>query len=472
MRYRHVMAVLVSSVLIVLGIVFAQIQSADVTSGGEITKEKNVVASKYPGIEIHTEIEETDTYKSAVHVPLFMDDRLNVVINRYIENQKKSFHSDLNENLKVSPSPQWQSELYITFDVYQVSPSIYSFSIDTSSYLAGANGNQTTKSITMNVDTGELVELEDVLKSGVEIEKRILDDIKEYILASEEDAPYFFEESLMEISDTLYERGLLTKDSLYFKFDKYEIAAGAAGLVEVKIPLSEYEPFLEDEWRSILTLNTIDALDGDEDKGNEGIVAKEEKEEKKLSRDMKKVALTFDDGPHPQNTPAILELLKQYDMKGTFFLLGSRIEFYPDIVKTIKEQGHEIGNHTWNHKQLTSLAESDIRSEVDSVDESLEVIIGEPSTVFRPPYGATDDTIEKIVGEPSVLWTIDTLDWKNHDPQAVLSAVESDLHPNAIILLHDIHSSTVEGVKLVLEYLQSEGYTSVTVSEILSFKEE
>lgn len=152
---------------------------------------------------------------------------------------------------------------------------------------------------------------------------------------------------------------------------------------------------MEDEWRSILPLNTIDALDEDEDKDNEGIVAKKEKKEKKLSRDMKK----------------------------------------------------------------------------DSVDKSLEVIIGEPSTVFRPPYGATDDTIEKIVGEPSVLWTIDTLDWKNHDPQAVLSAVESDLHPNAIILLHDIHSSTVEGVKLVLEYLQSEGYTSVTVSEILSFQE-
>ena len=81
-------------------------------------------------------------------------------------------------------------------------------------------------------------------------------------------------------------------------------------MVEAKIPLSEYEPFLEDEWRLILPLNTIDALDEDEDKDNEGIVAKEEKKEKKLSRDMKKVALTFDDGPHPQNTPAILELLK------------------------------------------------------------------------------------------------------------------------------------------------------------------
>lgn len=180
----------------------------------------------------------------------------------------------------------------------------------------------------------------------------------------------------------------------------------------------------------------------------------------------KRVALTFDDGPHPRNTEKILELLKKYNAKATFFMLGSNVEHYPEIAKKIAEEGHETGNHTWNHKDLRIQTPEKIMEEVEKTNEIIERVTGVLPSVFRPPYGTTNEQVETAVLMTPVMWTVDTLDWKNRDPEAIIEIVQSNVEDGSIILMHDIHDATVEALEVILEYLDKEGYNFVTISEL------
>ncbi|UZM99884.1 polysaccharide deacetylase family protein [Lysinibacillus sp. MHQ-1] len=138
----------------------------------------------------------------------------------------------------------------------------------------------------------------------------------------------------------------------------------------------------------------------------------------------KRIALTFDDGPHPKVTEQILNILDKYHAKATFFMLGSRVQYYPDIARDVLARGHEIGNHSWNHPVLTKLTQEQVMKEYNTTTAEIEKAINHGATVFRPPYGATNDTIDAEIPVPVVLWTIDTLDWKHRNAQQLLPNVK------------------------------------------------
>lgn len=181
----------------------------------------------------------------------------------------------------------------------------------------------------------------------------------------------------------------------------------------------------------------------------------------------KRVALTFDDGPDAKVTPQILATLQKYDAKATFFMVGRNVPKNATIVKQIYDAGHEIGNHTSNHKKLTALSISGVRQEVNGTSNAIYAAIGQYPTVFRPPYGATNEQVRSVMTIPSILWSIDTLDWKHHNPDKILAYVKASVKDGSIILMHDIHQTTANGLDNVLLYLQKQGYEFVTVSEIL-----
>lgn len=181
----------------------------------------------------------------------------------------------------------------------------------------------------------------------------------------------------------------------------------------------------------------------------------------------KRVALTFDDGPDAKVTPQILSVLKKYEAKATFFMVGKNVSKNQAIVKQMVEAGHEIGNHTWNHPKLTKLSKASVKQEVDRTSKAIYEAIGQNPTVFRPPYGATNDQVRSVMAMPSILWSIDTLDWKHRKAEKILSYVKASAKDGSIILMHDIHQSTADGLENVLLYLQKQGYELVTVSEIL-----
>lgn len=136
------------------------------------------------------------------------------------------------------------------------------------------------------------------------------------------------------------------------------------------------------------------------------------------------------------------------------------------MLKDVANAGHEIGNHTFNHKKLTTLSLRNAKLQIDSTDAVIKAAIGHNATVFRPPYGAYNKSIVNQLNVPNVLWSIDTLDWKHHNPQKTLAAVQKNAKNGSIVLMHDIHQETADALDSILAMLQKQGYEFVTVSEL------
>ncbi|MEC1180136.1 polysaccharide deacetylase family protein [Metasolibacillus meyeri] len=182
----------------------------------------------------------------------------------------------------------------------------------------------------------------------------------------------------------------------------------------------------------------------------------------------KRIALTFDDGPHPTVTKQILATLKKYDAKATFFVTGHRVNKSPKVLKEVYEAGHEIGNHTWNHPKLTQIEVKQVNAQINDTNKIVKSIIGEEPTLFRPPYGAYNKEILSSLSVPLVMWSVDTLDWQHRTPSKTLKAVQNGSYNGSIILMHDIHQTTADALDGVLSYLSKQGYEFVTVSELIA----
>lgn len=180
------------------------------------------------------------------------------------------------------------------------------------------------------------------------------------------------------------------------------------------------------------------------------------------------VALSYDDGPS-SNTASILETLEKYGAHATFFMVGENIDLHPDWVKMVYESGNEVANHTVNHKNLNNLSAEDIRKEVENNQSKLNSTLGlDKKYLVRPPYGNANDTVKATVEHPMILWWVDTLDWKSKDPDAVLEEVKKATKDGAIILMHDLYSTTAEATKKVVPWLKEQGYQICSVSEMFA----
>lgn len=192
----------------------------------------------------------------------------------------------------------------------------------------------------------------------------------------------------------------------------------------------------------------------------------------------KMIALTFDDGPHPENTKKIMDALESYGGRSTFFMLGKNVKQYPDLVKEVHQRGHEVANHSWDHsfRIAASLSNPMNKQEVsdelyDTNDEIYKTIGFEP-TLFRPPFGAINTTLRETCEMPMVLWDVDSRDWESHNPTSIHNIIVDGVKQgNQVILLHDIHKESVDGLISTLKDLHKEGYQFVTVSTLLQYKE-
>lgn len=181
------------------------------------------------------------------------------------------------------------------------------------------------------------------------------------------------------------------------------------------------------------------------------------------------VALTFDDGPGP-DTPKLLDTLKAENVPATFLLVGKAVATYPDTVAREFKEGHSLGVHTWNHPQLTKLPDDKIVNEITSTADAIKKAAPDAKLTFtRPPYGAFNPrviSVLKSLNHAALIWDVDTLDWKHRDPNAVLSQVQQQTKPGSVILMHDIHPTSIQAVPEIIKYLRSQGFTMVTVPEL------
>ena len=192
--------------------------------------------------------------------------------------------------------------------------------------------------------------------------------------------------------------------------------------------------------------------------------------------DEKVVALTFDDGPHPRYTREILQLLERYGIRATFFMIGENISNYPDTAKMVVAAGHEVGNHTDTHPSIRRADNAAVRREMEIAEKKISDLTGERPSLFRPPEGLCSHEICQIAEEMDysvILWTVDTRDWAGTPTDVITKGVMKRVRGGDILLFHDYVSRrghTLDALRKIIPALQKEGYTFLTVSELLALE--
>jgi len=190
----------------------------------------------------------------------------------------------------------------------------------------------------------------------------------------------------------------------------------------------------------------------------------------------KYIAMTFDDGPQPQNTPRLLDMLRARNIKATFYVVGRNVDLYPQIVRRAVAEGHEIGSHSYTHRLFSKLSDSEIREDLTKTRDAIGRAAGIQPRTLRPPYGGLlqrqREWIHAEFGYPIILWSVDPLDWKRPGSAAVCSRILAATRPGSIVLAHDLHGATVDAMPATLDGLLQRGFQFVTVSQLLAMKGE
>lgn len=179
------------------------------------------------------------------------------------------------------------------------------------------------------------------------------------------------------------------------------------------------------------------------------------------------IALTFDDGPNPEVTPQILDILQRYQVKATFFLVGARVPGNESIVQREYREGHEVGNHSWSHPDLSSLTPEGVQYQIKAAQQVISSAGVPMPRLLRPPYGSINDMVAAHNNMTVVRWNIDPEDWHLRDPGLINQQLMANVRPGSIILLHDIYHTTTAALEPMLQTLQ-QTYQFVTVSQLLN----
>lgn len=189
-----------------------------------------------------------------------------------------------------------------------------------------------------------------------------------------------------------------------------------------------------------------------------------------VQRDQKVVSLTFDAAWGNEDTQALIDILKKYNVRATFFVVGDWAERYPESVKALHDAGHEVMNHSDTHAHMTKLSRDQILADVEACNDTVEKVTGVRPTLFRPPYGEYDDKVIAAIrslGMEPIQWDVDSLDWKELSAEEITRRVTSKVQPGSIILFHNAALHTPEALPGIIEKLIQEGYQIIPVSELI-----
>ncbi|WP_155522748.1 polysaccharide deacetylase family protein [Salisediminibacterium selenitireducens] len=396
---------------------------------------------------------------------------------------KKTQFKEQMEDEVYAESTQ-RGHLNIKVDTVRVTDDIYALNYHSYSIVSGqANGMIELESFVVDLTETKIIALEDVIvtdQANLEGLQSLMSDQLAQDFSESGDS-YFEEMSKGAITNWSEWTWSITEKKFAVLFDQYEVAPGSAGPIQIEVPFDKLEPYLQETFAERLSVESeADGLSNQQEKENEPTEeidpeteGEDDSTSEASSSSDKYVALTFDDGPHPSVTSKVLNHLDNFDAKATFFVLGSQAAYYPDLVRHTAAAGHEISNHTMNHIDLSNSSPEQIRSEITQAEEIIKEATDQPIRLFRPPYGARNDSVDQIIAEEgytSVLWSVDSLDWKSRDSQAIYDKVMSNTESGSIILLHDIHEATAEALPMILESLTEQGYEMITVSEFMRKK--
>lgn len=270
-----------------------------------------------------------------------------------------------------------------------------------------------------------------------------------------------------EVDDHLLDNAIFTLEGIEIIFNRGDYHPMSSGTVIVSFTYDEIDELLKPGF---------DHTKNPEKESVDVVVPTPEKipdTSPQLDKSKPMIALTFDDGPS-KHTDRLLDIFSKHGGKGTFFVVGNLIDSKKDTLLRIANEGHEIGNHSWDHRQLTKLSDQEITDQIMMTRAKIFDITGVDTTIMRPPYGACNDDVKAIGSETGVAfvnWSIDTLDWKNKDVNAIYNEIIANAKDGDIVLCHDLHKTTVDAMEIVIPKLIDEGYQLVTITELMQYSD-
>lgn len=404
----------------------------------------------------------------AAHYPKFSKKDIDAITKDLVNQAIEDFRNNMNS---TPHNKDYKYELSIDYDTYKGPSNIISISfiiIEDGSYLAHPDSKIITKVYDLSSDTE--VGLENIM-SGNYL-KHLAQISKSYFTSNDTYKnnvdSQVFREGIYPSKDN-FSNFILKEDKLLLKFEKYQLFSGNFGAPSLEIPYSDLKDYLKPDLVEAFT--------------KEKEFIKEESKELKKSPNIispkrfidpskPMIALTFDDGPNKSTTLSILDTLKKYDSLATFFILGNRVSNNESILERMVKEGNEIGNHTYNHKELTKLSNDELVEQIRKTQDIVLNSTGIELKLMRPTYGSYNDNLKAKIKMPLILWSVDPEDWKSRDSQKVTDHILAKVKDGDIVLMHDIYLSTAEAVKVLVPELINRGYQLVTVSELFESRQE
>lgn len=395
-------------------------------------------------------------YQLKINYPLLHSKEIDSEIKEYVYKNKKEFLNKVSKIKNIEKSGKYDFIVQ-----YQMSheDNVYHIRLETHVY-TGEKYIRDDKSFHYDVKNKKFLTLNHYLKDESSLEKLSLLSYY-YIMEYGQNIGKSFAEDIVKEKTIPNIENFIHFDfkpnGFEILFPFYEIPNWKDGDIKIIIPYNEINELLKPQYQK---------------KEKEILKEPITPENRNLGKykNKKLIAFTFDDGPSTSTTSSLLDGLRKYDAKVTFFVLGNRIEANEEVLKRAYKEGHVIGSHTYNHRNLLLLSDYERMQEIKSTNDLIEHVIGIKPILLRPPYGNINDDIKKLSHMHTVQWSIDTLDWKNKDKEVIANEIVEKAQDGAIVLLHDLYQTSVDGALLAMERLEAEGYAFVTILELARLK--
>ena len=411
--------------------------------------------SKYSGIRSKFVTRDNKREKVSIEYPITENEKINRLISESIDKIDRDFQNTV-LLATVFDKPMTET---IGYQVTHNTSEALSIVVNIKQDMNGAHPASMTQFWTFDKKSGEVVGLADFTEQSDEAAEAIISAAKDNIsqIIKQRQQP---EIDLNEIiNKEALSNFIITNDgnALAWPLGQASLLPSSYGELTITVPISSVSKYLQNP-----TARKFANIPKPAEKPKPAPAAPTPTVANKT------IALTFDDGPGPY-TEKLLDILDKYDAKATFFLIGSKVSGQASVVRSIQARGHQLGNHSWSHPELPKLSVDQIAGEIDRTNEAIRQATGVKPSILRPPYGAVNGVVLeqlRLRNMSSILWSVDTRDWADRNSQIVCSRAVAGARPGAVILMHDIHQTSVNAVPCILSSLKQQGYSFVTIQRL------
>lgn len=417
--------------------------------------------SRYSEIRSKFVIRQTSHEKVSIEYPITKNNKINKTIAQIINRDDRDFRY-IATNVLSFNQPMTET---ISYQITHNNSAALSIIVNIKQDMHGAHPVSLTHFWTFDKKSGEVISLNDLTEQSEKATREIVaaarNNIKETIKQRQQ--------AELDLNETITQETLSNfvitdgGNSLAWPIGQASLLPSAYGEMTIKVPIDAVAKYLQNPTARKLANIPKPPEPKPEPKPAPAVPAPAPTTGNKV------IALTFDDGPGPY-TAHLLDVLDQYGAKATFFLIGSKVSSQANVVRSIHARGHQLGNHSWSHPELPKLPVDQIAGEIDRTNDAIKQATGVTPAILRPPYGAVNGVVLeqlRLRGMSSILWSVDTRDWADRNSDIVCSRAVAGARPGAVILMHDIHQTSVGAVPCILSALKQQGYSFVTVQGLI-----